>query len=415
MANRNQHGWALENWNERSVFENGFYDEFLVARANLAANIAGGMGNTFAYTGLPGTAPLPIHQAYLSGLSATDATNPAGYTSSAYRDASFLARLSIYRPDLLGAAAALDTAAFRQNALAAGRPANFFVMNPSASRAAVVSDRQGTRYNAIQVDVRRRLSQGLMVAANYTHSTTRALLQETIRFDAIEINATGVPDEFKASWIWELPIGRGRRVGRDMHPVLDALFGNWELSGNARVQVPRYVMSNVKLVGMTAAELSKEFRIRKFQDPVTGTTTVFSLPDDIIRNTRAAFSTDPTTPDGYSTALGAPTGRYIKPASDASCVVVYRGDCNAPDIAINGPLFTRVDLRLKKSFPFLGRGSLDLHLEMLNAFNSVNFNHALTPGDTANAFRVTSAYNDPFDTQDPGGRIGQVMLRINWK
>jgi hypothetical protein len=39
------------------------------------------------------------------------------------------------------------------------------------------------------------------------------------------------------------------------------------------------------------------------------------MPQDIIDNTR----TTDTTANGYSVALGAPTGRYIKPASmDAS-------------------------------------------------------------------------------------------------
>ena len=81
VGNKNKYAWAEENWNERVLFENGFYDEFLLARANLAANIAAGRGNTFAYTGAPGTSPLPIHQAYLSGRSGADVTNPARYTA----------------------------------------------------------------------------------------------------------------------------------------------------------------------------------------------------------------------------------------------------------------------------------------------------------------------------------------------
>ena len=38
------------------------------------------------------------------------------------------------------------------------------------------------------------------------------------------------------------------------------------------------------------------------------------LPDDIILNTRRAFSTSPTSPTGYA-ALGVPEGRYIAPAN----------------------------------------------------------------------------------------------------
>jgi hypothetical protein len=414
VGNKNMYAWAEENWNERVIFENGFYDEFLLARANLKANIAAGRGNTFAYTGAPGTSPLPIHQAYLSGRSGTGVTNPAQYTATQYTNSAFYARLSEIEPNVAGAATALDTAAFRVNALAAGLAPNFFMMNPSASGTFIVQDREGTRYNSLQMELRRRLSKGLLVSANYTYGIRKSLINESLRLDRLEVDSTQVPHEFKANWTWELPVGRGRRFGTDMHPILNGLLGNWELSGNARLQSQRYRIQDAKLVGMTRDELQKEFKIRIYRDDSTATTTVLSMPADIIENTRRAYSSDPTTANGYSAALGAPTGRYIRPSSDASCVSIYRGDCNAPDINLNGPLFTRVDLRIKKLFPFLSKGSIELNLEMLNAFNNINFNHTATPGDTADVFRVTSAYTDVNTTSDPGGRIGQIVWRINW-
>ena len=54
VGNRNNNTWAEEDWNERSVFNSGFYEEFKLAQRNIAANIAAGMGNRgFAYTGRP--------------------------------------------------------------------------------------------------------------------------------------------------------------------------------------------------------------------------------------------------------------------------------------------------------------------------------------------------------------------------
>ena len=46
------------------------------------ANLAAGRGNTFAYTGAAGTAPLPIFQAYFAGTPLANAANqnPASYT-----------------------------------------------------------------------------------------------------------------------------------------------------------------------------------------------------------------------------------------------------------------------------------------------------------------------------------------------
>lgn len=413
VGNKNQYGWAEEAWNERVIFENGFYDEFLLAKANLKANIAAGRGNTFAYTGAAGTSPLPIHQAYLSGRSGADSGNPSLYTSTSYANSAFLARLSDFQPNIIGAASALDTTANRVRALTAGLPANFFVLNPSASSAQVVTDREGTRYGSLQVELRRRLSKGLLIGANYTYGIRKSLINRSIRLDRMEVDSTGVPHEFKVNWTYELPVGRGRRFGTDMHSLLNGILGNWEFSGNARFQTSRFQLRDVKLVGMSVKELQKEFKVRVYTDTATGTTTVYSMSQAIIDNTRRAFSTDPTSPTGYS-SLGVPSGRYIKPSSDANCLAIYRQDCTAPDININGPVFVRVDLRAKKLFPFLGHGSLEVDVEMLNAFNNVNFNHQLTPGDTANAFRITSAYTDTNTTFDPGGRIGQLVFRINW-
>ncbi|MCC7184813.1 MAG: TonB-dependent receptor [Acidobacteria bacterium] len=414
VGNKGMYAWAEENWNERVLFENGLFDEFKLAQANMKANLAAGQA-TFAYTGRPGTSPLPITQAYLSARSGAGVTTPAQYTATQYTNTAWLALLSDLEPDVATYASSLDTTVLRPNAIAAGLPVNFFSMNPAVSNGAwIVQDREGTKYDSLQIDVRRRLSQGLLVSANYTYGIRKSLSNQSIRFDRLQVDSTGVPHEFKAQWTWELPVGRGRRFGTDMNPIVNGLLGNWEFSGNARVQTQRYRITNAKLVGMTAKELNKEFKIRTYKDNATGTTTVYSMAQDIIDNTRRAYNTDPLTATGYSAALGVPTGRYIKPSSGDGCIAIYRGDCNAPDINLNGPLFTRVDLRIKKSFPFLSRGNVELTLEMLNALDNVNFNHAMNPGQGATIFQVTSAYTDINTTFDPGGRIGQLVWRINW-
>ncbi len=153
---------------------------------------------------------------------------------------------------------------------------------------------------------------------------------------------------------------------------------------------------------------------------------VFSFPEDIRLNTWAAFSVDPTTPTGYSAARGVPTGRYLRPSSEANCIAIYRYDCDTPDINLNGPLFSRWDMRLKKSFGLGGRRTFEIMAEVLNVFDTINFNHAgrpapskgtsvnFNPTDGNDTFRVTSAYTDINTTFDPGGRVGQLVWRLNW-
>ena len=60
------------NYNEQDIYNaafgssTSFLDEFKKAQKNLAANVAAGKGATFAYTGIPGTSPLPIFLASYS-------------------------------------------------------------------------------------------------------------------------------------------------------------------------------------------------------------------------------------------------------------------------------------------------------------------------------------------------------------
>jgi hypothetical protein len=414
VGNYNKYTWAEENWNERSLFNSGFFEEFKRAQGNLAANIAAGRGNTFAYTGVPGTQPLPIHLAYFSGRS--DANNTAAYTSSNFTNSAFYNRFSPLDPAVGTALQALDNSAtFRNNALAAGLPRNLVVLNPAAGGGVfIVQDKNWTRYNSLQVDVRRRFAQGLLANFNYTYGIRKGSSLQSLAFDRITVDTTDTPHVFKANWVYEIPVGRGRRFGSNWNAVVDGILGNWEFSGNGRVQTQRYRMVGVKLEGMTVDELQKEFRIRREIDPVSGVLEVFSFPEDIRLNTWAAFSTDPTTATGYSLARGVPTGRYIRPASDPSCIAIYRYDCNTPDIHLNGPLFSRWDMRIKKRFPFGRRANVELIAEVLNVFDTINFNHDVDFDDGEDTFRVTSAYTDINTTFDPGGRIGQLVWRINW-
>jgi hypothetical protein len=413
VGNQNLNTWAEENWNERSVFASGFYDEFKQAQANLSANIAAGRGNTFAYTGAPGTGPLPLHLAYMNGRS--DVLNPAAYTSSNFTNQDYLNRLSPLNPNVTGALTAIENStANRARAVTAGLPENQIIMNPRALGGTwVVQDKNWTKYNALQVDLRRRLSQGLLVSANYTYEHREESSLQTLAYDRITVDDTAVPHVFKMNWHYEVPVGRGRRFGSNWNTVTDFILGNWEFSGNGRLQTQRYTMTGVKLEGMTVDDLQDEFKIRIENSP-TGPTQVFSFPEDIRVNTWAAFSTDPTTATGYSEARGVPTGRYIRPASDAGCIAIYRYDCNTPDIKLNGPLFSRWDMRLKKRFPITGRVNVEFMAEVLNVFDNINFNHNVDYDDGEDTFRVTSAYTDINTTFDPGGRIGQLVWRINW-
>jgi hypothetical protein len=420
VGNRNQDAWTTENWNaEETIFENRFIDEFKLAQQNLLANVAAGRGGTFRYFGPgTGTVPLPTFVAYFSGVPGSQAGDATRYTSTNFSNATWTGHLGQYEPNPVQAANDLHgNTTFRGNAITAGLPANFFAMNPNVTNANITRSLAGTRYHAMQLDFRRRFSQGFLMNANYTFSRTFGSSLQSLRFDRIYLQNQGqdndVPHSFKTQWTWQLPVGRDRHFGKSMNSVLNAVLGNWEFSGTGRLQREMFDMRGVKLFGMDEKELQKNFKIRTVRSEV-GAITVFEFPQDIIDNTRRAFNTDPTSVTGYG-GDGPPTGRYIGPASDPSCIAIYAGDCGSKrQIMLLAPVFSRWDMRLSKRFPFAQKGSVEFIVEMLNVFDNINFNNNLNPGGGNGTFQVTTAYTDINTTADPGGRIGQLQWRISW-
>jgi len=119
---------------------------------------------------------------------------------------------------------------------------------------------------------------------------------------------------------------------------------------------------------------------------------------------------------------GAPTGRFIAPVGFNNCQQGIIGACGYNNLVLKGPSFFRFDLSLAKKIKFTERMNLELRAEALNAFNNINFlvgaagNDVNAPGGlgTGTFARYTAAYQDISTTNDPGGRLVQIVLRLNF-
>jgi len=401
-----------ENWNEPTLLANGYLDEFKRAQANLTANIAAGRGATFAYTGAPGTTPLPIFLASYNGTAA--AGDSASYTGANWTSTNNLGFLRQLSPNpagfVTGNSGLYGSATFRANGVRAGLPRNFWVLNPDVSDATFLTNGTDSKYDSLQIELRRRFSGGLQFTTSYSRSFQKVTELDTIsRPREVTYDLDHTPNAFKFLAAYEIPVGQGRAIGGDMGGVMNALLGHWNVSATSSVQTGIGVrLSNIRLVGMTEKDLQKAFKIRIEKEG--DTTTVFSLPQDIIDNTIKAYSTGIF---GYTD--GEPTGRYIAPASTGDCVWVYRGDCGAPRwINLRGPLTSRVDLSFKKQIGLGGSRRLDLQYDMLNVFDAVNFIPVFEASADADINRVTEGTTSPAQVFDPGGRLGQVVVRFVW-
>jgi hypothetical protein len=434
VGNRGDNEWSAINYNSirgENLVANGFLNEFKLAMANLQANNASGVTNragSFAYFG-PGTGtnPLPTYLAYFNG--SRDANNPAAYTNATatWANATIAGRHAAPNPNPTGAAGDLDGNLTRRNqAIAAGIPANFFVLNPDVNENNVTDSGAFSKYNALQIELRRRLSKGFSANANYQYAFEGGSQFDGFSFGRAwtDVPVTGNPTvrhaiKFQADWM--LPIGRGERFGGNMGTLANALVGGWSVTGVGRVQTTVIDLGNVRLVGMTRDELQDLYKFYRKENASTGVDEVWMLPDEVILNTRRAFSTSNSTANGYSTGLGgAPEGRYIAPANSASCIQVRSGDCAPRSVLVLSPWFKRFDLGVAKKVEVGGTRNFEVRFEMLNLFDSPNFTTVgasgtnSAAGSGATIFRTTSAYTDASNTYDPGGRIGQLSVRFNW-
>ena len=54
--------------------------------------------------------------------------------------------------------------------------------------------------------------------------------------------------------------------------------------------------------------------------------------------------------------------------------------------------------------------NFELRFDVLNLFDNINFNPVANPGSGATIFQATTAYRDPDNNFDPGGRLGQIVV-----
>jgi hypothetical protein len=157
------------------------------------------------------------------------------------------------------------------------------------------------------------------------------------------------------------------------------------------------------------------------------------MPQDVIDNTVAAFSTSATSPTGYG-PLGAPTGRYFAPANGPDCVEIDHdgdglsdsdtgnifdefGTCGTGSLVVTGPMFQSYDLSVMKQVRLGGSVNAEIRFEILNAFNNVNY----VPQGLG-----TNVDGDDWNPNNPNGyevttltgtqtaRTTQIVFRINW-
>lgn len=399
--------WRAFNLNEVNILENGFVKEFQAAQNNLRIceanrSVCTGALN-FDNRGLPGQVNLPLFSAAFKGLSA----------ASGFASGTFVAQLQQGTSGAMANALATSRTYF-ENLKNAGYPANFFLVNPDAAGATVIVLANGAQstYNALQVEFRRRYAQGLLFNINYawSHGLTNFFADSetsssnftTLRNVSYDKGASpyDIRHQVKGNWIYELPFGYGK-TWKTSSGLVNRIIGGWEIHGIARIQSGRpFLLTSGRatlnqyesgvISNVSRSELQSMVKISKSPDKK-----VYFFDRRLIG------------PDGRANP------QYLAPPAAPGQL--------GSRIFLFGPRFVRFDTSIVKRTHVNERWNVELRAEMLNTFNHANFMVG-GAGTAANTHSITSTtfgqtnvgYQDVSTTNDPGGRIVQLVLRINF-
>lgn len=258
-----------------------------------------------------------------------------------------------------------------------------------------------SNYNSLQAKVERRFSQGVTFLASYTwgKSLTDSVdhLSTSGVGNGVDVGAFREPQNpgnrraeygpsefdvkhrFVLSGVFQVPVGRGRPVGRDWSRGMDLLLGGWELSPIFTAQTGLALTINQPQITNIGGE--RRSRPNRRSDG--------SLPSDQ-RTVDRWFDTTAFVPTSATPGAAGFTPNQIFGNSGVGI--------------LRGPGYVNLDFNLAKSFALSEKVSAQLRGEFFNALNHANFG---VPGITTGAGfgQIVSAAE---------ARIIQVALKLRF-
>jgi len=247
-------------------------------------------------------------------------------------------------------------------------------------------------YNSLQTKFEHNFSGGLYALASFTWASAidqagtwdaGASPQFLDRFDLENGRMTQTPRlQYTTAVTYELPFGRGRKMGSSWNRATDAVLGGWRTAFivNWRTGLPINVGLNANGI-----------------EPRTGQAyRFFGRNGGGLRPNRvgeANSGIDPKT-DRF---------KFLDPAAYNIQAVNTPG--NAARNSAYGPRFFNTDFNLSKGFRITERQSVDIRWEAFNLFNTVNFQNPQTTVGNTNFGWITAA-------RDP--RIMQLAIRYRF-
>lgn len=297
----------------------------------------------------------------------------------------------------------------------AGLPVNFISANPQFASVLYMSNFSSSTYHAFQVEVRRRFSQGLSFQANYTWSKAlgdgvdngqnqfafsanfrtnrdRSIEKRRLVFDREHV--------FKANWIWELPIGPGRRFFNGTHGVVGKLIGGWQFngiflafSGSPRTfSSGRFTLYGAGGLNFVPPDPAPGFRVNDFHGKVTRQPNGVTFLPNVSNPFQDPFNLNRQVVDENGNVL---------------IVTPEPGTPGTLGLGVfNNPGEYSFDASIIKRTAVTEDINVEFRAEFFNVFNNVNFGGPNLNINSPTFGQISTQTNDP--------RIIQFALRVNF-
>ncbi len=155
--------------------------------------------------------------------------------------------------------------------------------------------------------------------------------------------------------------------------------------------------SGVVLHNITQAQLQSEVGVYKTTGS-NGVGILYDLPISLIHNTEAAFNNGGFTLDPNAPYIGPPTAP---------------GQLGYFDY-LRGPWQKHLDVSLVKKTRIKESINCEFRAQALNVMNITNFYLGSQSASSTSFGQITSAYRDTSNAVDPGGRILEFVVRVNF-
>lgn len=395
------------NRNQIDIINNGFFADYQRAQQNCrlqgaivnpsAANPLLACTNAGFNPNIPGSQQLTI----LSTLGAVggSAGGVGSTTIAANGTVTSVAANSTILTNITGGTPGQLAVTYIANGLTNGFA---FRKNPNLLLAGLLDNSGRYNYNGLQVELRRRFSDGFAFQANYTFQKTLSNYPGTDqrRFE-FELDATRPELEyaraqtdaahvFNFNSIYELPFGRGKQFFSNAGGLLNVLLGGWQLNTIVKLQsgAPFSIVDPRGTLNYTT---------QSTRNPAKSTLSKEELKKlvGVFRTERGIFFIDPSVIDPVT---GRGANGYGSPAFAGQVFFnVEPGQVgNVERFFLSGPMYFNVDASLFKNFRITETTRLQLRMEAFNALNRTNFGitaaQQLQSVNSANFGRITAAF-----------------------